>query len=73
LDIVPYKVYEENPYGRDMGVFEFSKIVFNKDADKAIVLYEFVCGGKCGSGEVVFLTREFFTWRIIKYGRVWDR
>lgn len=73
LDIIPYRVHEENRYGSDMGVLGFSKILFNKNLDKAIVLYEFICGGKCGSGEVVFLSREIDTWKIVKYGRVWDR
>ncbi len=73
LDIIPYQVHRENPYGIDMGVFGFSKILFNENMDKAIVLYEFVCGGKCGSGEVVFLSKELGTWKVVKYGRVWDR
>lgn len=72
LEIVPYTIRGKNIYGTDIGVLGFSKIYFDKKGDKAIVYYEFVCGGKCARGEVIFVTKKLNGWKVITYERIWD-
>ena len=72
LEIVPYVKRVNRPFGDGMGVFSFSRIYFNKEADKAILFYEFNCGPKCGTGRVVFLIKENNKWKVEKYGDVWN-
>jgi len=72
LEIIPYGNRAHKPYGGGMGVMGFSRVYFNKELDKAILYYEFNCGPKCGTGEVVFVEKVSGKWRVDKYKRVWD-
>lgn len=72
LEIIPYTKRPHRPYGDGMGVISFSRTYFSKEADKAILFYEFNCGPKCGSGEIVFLERANGKWKIVEYKRIWD-
>lgn len=49
--IVPYKKY----YDWDIGKIAFSRIIFQDSKQKAMLYYEFICGGKCGFGEVLLV------------------
>jgi len=71
LEIVPYAKRAHKPYGNGMGVIGFSKIYFNKKSDRAILFYEFNCGPKCGSGEIIFLVKKGDNWTIVKSKRTW--
>lgn len=72
LEIVPYLKRKKRLYGEGMGVMGLSKIYFNRDLDKAILYYEFNCGPKCGTGEVVFIAKTGLRWEVKSYKRVWD-
>jgi len=72
LEIFPYTKKSNRPFGEGIGVLSFSKIYFSHEADKAILFYEFVCGPKCGVGEVVLLEKVKGKWRIVTYKRIWD-
>lgn len=72
LEVVPYTRKPFKPYGEGIGVISFSRIYFDEKGSKAILFYEFNCGPKCGSGEIVFLERENGKWKIVEYKRIWD-
>lgn len=72
LEITPYIKRQNRPYGDGIGVMGFSRIYFNKEVDKAIVYYEFNCGPKCGTGEVVFIEKVAGKWMVIAYKGIWD-
>src|SRR5687767_9727090 len=72
LEIIPHVKKKNRPYGEGMGVMGLSRIYFNKNGDKAILFYEFNCGPKCGTGEVVFIIKTGEKWKVEKYKRVWD-
>lgn len=70
LEVVPYE--EKNkPFGNGIGVIGFSKIYFNETRDKAILYYEFICGVKCASGEVVFIEKVHDQWKVKGQKQVW--
>lgn len=56
--------------GGDIG-FSFSKIYYNKKHSKAILYYDFYCGGKCGKGEFLFLINTFEGWKITSRYMAW--
>ena len=72
MEITPYVSNPDNPFKNGMGVFGFSKIYFNQELNKAVVYYEFMCGRKCGRGEVLFVEKVNMQWRISTYKRIWD-
>ena len=56
-------------YGRypgSAGLFHLSGIGYNQDRTRAILYVSHGCGGLCGSGRVVVLSRTGDTWRIYK-------
>jgi len=65
--IVPFITYRES----QIGVVSFSKIVFNKTRDQALLYYEFWYGGKCGMGEILVLANEDLRWKIKRKFQVW--
>lgn len=70
LEVVPYG--EKNkPFGDGIGVIGFSRIYFNGKGDKAILYYEFICGVKCASGEVVFIEKVHDQWKIKGQKQIW--
>lgn len=53
------------------GLFSLSEIVFDKDHRHAIVSYSFVCGGLCGHGNSLVLTKTGNKWKITKTCSSW--
>ncbi|HAY3542493.1 hypothetical protein [Elizabethkingia anophelis] len=49
--------------------FYFSEIKFT--GNKAIVMLNFQCGGKCGKGILIRLLKENSQWKIIKEDMIW--
>ncbi|MCL1679133.1 hypothetical protein M2T92_08875 [Elizabethkingia miricola] len=49
--------------------FYFSEIKFT--SNKALVMLNFQCGGKCGKGILIRLLKENSRWKIIKEDMVW--
>ena len=55
----------------DMGVVRFSKAFLNEDKTKALLYYEFTCGGKCGKGEIILAEFDSQRWTIKKVRQLW--
>ena len=50
----------------DTGLFRLSEIVFDKTYHHAVVSYSFVCGGLCGNGTRLILTKFAGGWKVTK-------
>ncbi len=55
----------------EIGALSFSKIVLNSTEDAGILYYEFVCGEKCGKGELLIVERKQDKWAIAQRRRLW--
>jgi hypothetical protein len=68
-----YKIYSDRCFPKDkvrqMGTVTFSKIAFSSQKNKAAVYTSFVCGGLCGTGQILFFKKLNGIW---KYVRVWE-
>ncbi|MFI1771848.1 hypothetical protein [Thalassobellus citreus] len=56
----------------EVGDISFSKIVFNKNKDSAILYFSFVCGGKCGEGSLVLIKIIDGKWKVEKKYSLWE-
>lgn len=54
-----------------IGIICFSKVFFNKQGDKGLLYYEFICGEKCGKGEILVIENKAGDWTIEKNLRLW--
>lgn len=50
--------------GCGIGYVCFSRIVMNADQTKALLYFEFMCGGNCGFGDILMLEKEGVHWTI---------
>jgi hypothetical protein len=50
----------------ETGLFTLSEILFDKQQRHALVAYSFVCGGLCGNGNLLALTRFGKKWKVTK-------
>jgi hypothetical protein len=48
------------------GLFTLSEVVFDKQHRHAVVAYSFVCGGLCGHGSTLILTKVGQNWKVSK-------
>jgi hypothetical protein len=53
------------------GLLTLSEIIFNKQRNRALVSYSFVCGELCGYGNVLVLTKVGEKWKIHKTCESW--
>ena len=51
-------------------LIEFSRVGFTSDMQQALVYAEFICGGRCGWGQLIRLTRQQESWVIQQTERV---
>lgn len=59
-------------YPRQRNYLRFSPVAFTTDSLDALVYYEYRCGGRCGGGNAVWLTRRDGTrWRVRKVFNFW--
>ena len=59
-------------YPNQRSYLRFSPVAFSADSLDALVYYESHCGGRCGRGEAVWLTRrESARWRVRKNVGFW--
>ncbi|MBT1708387.1 hypothetical protein KK062_09140 [Fulvivirgaceae bacterium PWU5] len=75
INIVPYKKTSSRGFLHDMkgnGIFTFSAACLSKDGTRAAIYYEYMCGTKCGSGEIVLLQLIEGRWKIIRAVKRWD-
>ncbi|QIL77406.1 hypothetical protein [Hymenobacter sp. HDW8] len=63
------------PYTRPLniggGVLTLSNVVFNKSQDQALLSYGWLCGPKCGFGEVLWVEKIQGRWRIKQAEGTW--
>jgi|SRR5579863_5189859 len=50
----------------EVGIFTLSEILFDKPHCRAAVAYSFVCGGLCGNGNTLILTKSGKFWKVTK-------
>lgn len=55
----------------DIGVISFSRVFMNSDKTKALLYYEFICGGKCGKGEIILIQYINERWTIKNVLQLW--
>jgi hypothetical protein len=73
IRLVPYQRTGES-FMKNMkgnGIFTFSSALFSEDGQKAVFYYEYVCGGKCGVGEIVTMQLKEARWKIVNMINVW--
>ena len=70
LNIIPYQK-SNGLFGKGLGRFTFSKIIFNSTFDKAILYYDIQIHGKNGKGEALFIELEDNRWRIKEHEEFW--
>lgn len=54
-----------------VGILQISEIGFNKEKDKAILYYDWLCGGHCGNGNLAILKKEESIWKIEEILNLW--
>lgn len=55
----------------DIGAVSFSKVFMNEDNTKGLLYYDFMCGGKCGKGEIILVEFHDQHWTIKKTIQLW--
>jgi hypothetical protein len=77
---IPYMEFVEHdtsdqmhPYGKvGIGVIGLSKIYFNRDADHAILFFEFKSSHQFQLGELVFLEKTWRGhWKVVRFSNIW--
>jgi hypothetical protein len=70
-----YKIYSDRYFPKDkvrqIGTITFSKIAFSKQRNKAAVYTSFVCGGLCGTGQILFFEKLNGIWKYVRIWRMW--
>ena len=70
-----YQIYSDRYFPKDkvrqIGTVTFSKIAFSSQKDKAAVYTSFVCGGLCGTGQILFFEKVNGIWTYISIWRMW--
>lgn len=65
------KEYWKSSQYRYVASIRFSDFKIYPRKDKAIFYFDFLCGSLCGSGELIFCTKEDGKWKIIERSTVW--
>jgi len=70
-----YKIYTDKAFPRDkirhIGSVRFSKVGFSRNKNKAAVYTSFICGGLCGSGQILFFENVNKKWKHVKTWDLW--
>lgn len=61
----------KRPWDRQLGTICFSNPVFNAMQTKALVRYDWYCGGKCGFGELLVVEKTSNAWHIKQALMLW--
>ncbi|WP_460619292.1 hypothetical protein [Hymenobacter ruber] len=61
----------KRPWDKQLGIISFSKPVFNATQTKALLRYDWHCGGKCGFGELLIVEKTNSAWRIKQALMLW--
>lgn len=54
-----------------LGRYWFSRIMFNKEKNKAVVEFNQICGNLCGSGTIIYLLKTDGKWKVKHYFGSW--
>lgn len=70
-----YKIYTDREFPKDkvrqIGTVSFSKVAYSSDRKKSAVYTSFICGGLCGSGQIIFFEKLNGVWKYIKSWDMW--
>jgi len=61
----------EHYYESSLGVISFSRVYMNNNKTKGLLYYEFMCGGKCGKGEIILVQYMNERWTINNIIQLW--
>ena len=65
------KEYWKNTDYRYIASIRFSDFRINREKDKALFYFSFLCGDLCGSGEIIFCIKEDGKWKIVDRNTLW--
>ena len=65
------KEYWKSKEYRYIASIRFSDFKINKNNDKAIFYFDFLCGNLCGSGEIIYCIKENGKWKIVERNMLW--
>jgi hypothetical protein len=71
IDFIPFEK-KNNIIGTGLGIFSFSKPFFNREKNMAAIYYEYVCGGKCGSGNLSVFELIDGRWKLKNEFGFWE-
>lgn len=70
-----YKIYTDREFPKDkirqIGTISFSKVAYSSNRKKSAVYTSFICGGRCGSGQILFFEKLNGVWKYIKSWDMW--
>lgn len=55
-----------------VGELTLSNIYFNKKEDYGILYFGFVCGEKCGEGNIILIKKDSIKWVVKKFYSIWE-
>jgi len=70
-----YKIYTDRAFPKDkirhIGTVRFSKVGFSRNKNKAAVYTSFMCGVRCGSGQILLFENVNKKWTHVKTWDLW--
>lgn len=70
-----FKIYSDKNFPDDklrkIGSISFSRVAFNLAKNRAVVYTSFICGGLCGSGQILFFEKLNGKWEYLKTWEMW--
>ncbi len=67
----PKRAALEKGDGEVHGLVSLSRVGFNRDHNQAVVYMSYVCGGLCGHGFVLLLSKSGDQWQVVNKRRLW--
>ncbi|HTW56938.1 MAG TPA: hypothetical protein VMD99_02285 [Terriglobales bacterium] len=70
-EVPQMRIGPPDPKSPHLGLLTLSEIAFDREHLRAIVTYDFNCGGLCGHGKMLALTKSGKEWKISKICGGW--
>ena len=67
-----YPRYKNFKGFRFVGDLMFSRIIFNNNKTEAVFYENYICGGECGSGDIVWIEKVNNKWKIKHKINLWE-